>query len=58
MLYIASGSSPIKIRYFILTHRINEVYDFSIKYHFSDILLKKIVCCVAITLVIVFAWFL
>ena len=42
---VACGSSPIKIHYFdypkCFNNRINEVYVFSIEYHFSDILLKK-----------------
>ena len=42
---VASGSSSIKIHYFDyfkrFINRINEVYDFSIKYHYSNILLKK-----------------
>ena len=42
---VASGSSPIKIHYFDypihFMNRINEVYDFSIKYRYSDRLKKK-----------------
>ena len=67
---VACGSSPIKIHYFVypkcFINRINEVYDFSIKYRYSDVLLNKnpikfiynrLFFCNH-TLVIVLAWFL
>ena len=70
--YVACGFSSVKIHYSV--NIINEVYVvvfFSIKYHYSDILLKKklnfiysilwnvvIICFSAVELVIVLAWFL
>ena len=43
--YVALGFSSIKINYFEypkrFINRINEGYDFSIKYRYSDILLEK-----------------
>ena len=48
---VASGSSPIKIHYFDLPkrfiNRINKVYDFSIKYCYSDInfISNCLFCC-------------
>ena len=68
---LACGLSPIKIHYSDYPKRINEVYVFSIKYCYSDILLKtpelmysNVYCDIvvtvsfsAITLVIVSAWF-
>ena len=70
------GSSPIQIHYFNYPKRFsnqrNEVYEFSIKYRYSSILVKNhkryfieksktssiTVCFAAIRLAIVLAWFL
>ena len=64
---VACGFSHIQIYFYYpkcLINRINEIYDYSIKYRINDILLinhnfiyTRLFCC-AITLVIVFAWFL